>query len=237
MKNLRLLAAAAALVSINATAGLLQPIVPMGDEAALRIVAGAHSAFGIAKKNADSGVKSLGGGLGITQNVGNDFNWGIAGVLGAANYKAYLFKDADKDKTGWRADVELMMSYMPELAENVRAGLVINTGWGDQLTSDSRKKKFGDLNVKVGIGVSAAFSSVVTGSIAAQFSYHDIRIGPEGDLKDRSNRYGVDIPVTLWLGLADHVGLFVEANSRFYNLAKNFKQLREEVSLGVSYAI
>lgn len=240
MKRLKqILLGTAAFVSLSASAGLLQPIVPMGDETDIRINAGVMSGlkFGGTK---GTGAQSLGGGFGFTQNVGNDFNWGLGVVLSQANYKGRLFKDANKDTSGFRTDVELMMSYLPELAENVRAGLLLNTGWGDQLTHAdeiTENRSFGDFNVKIGLAVSAAFSSVVSGYVGGQFSFHNIRVSPKDVIKDKSNRYGLDVPVGLVIGAADRASIFVEGNSRFINLNKGFKSFTEEVSLGISYAI
>jgi hypothetical protein len=74
---------------------------------------------------------------------------------------------------------------------------------------------------------------------AAYYSMQNIRFGLTDNTlaKQSANWMGVDLPLGFWFSVADNAGIFVEANTRFYNLAKGAQYFKEEATLGMSFAI
>lgn len=239
-----LFAAAVALLSAGAMAGLLQPVLPVNEDTPVRVNFGVQG--GLNGTKGGFGLTSLDGGIGFTHDVNNDFTYGLAarGGVATSKYGSRLFtKDAKEGNSGFRLDVELMARYMPEMAQHLRAGLVLGLNWGDQFTGAAAKeirdgRSFGDFEAKVGPAISYGFTPGFSGYVSAQYSFNRGRFGVKTEeLKGESNWSGLDVPVGVWFGLADSTGLFIEANSRFLNFKKFTKSFREEVTLGVSYAI
>lgn len=241
MKNIkRLLVATMALVSMSTMAKVLVPVVPANEDTPVRLNFGLNSGMNGSKDG--FGITDMGAGVGFTHLVGYDFEYGIAanGSYATSGYGKKLFSDAGKLTRGPRLDVDVMARYMPEMAERLRAGLVFGVGYGHQFKgaeSINENRSFGDLYAKVGPAISYSFTNAVAGYLGIQYSMHNIRIGAKDSIKDYSNHSGLDIPVGLWFGFADSAGLFIEANNRFTNFKNFTKSFREEVSLGVSYAI
>lgn len=251
MKNIKnLLVATVALLSAATMAdmGLLPPVVPANDSAPVRINLGLQGGMNGMHNGTESkfGLTSVGGGIGFTHLVGYDFEYGASVSVGYASLlnMARIWTDEGKPNSGLRVEADLMARYMPEMAEHLRAGFVLGLGYGDLFTGEKTKafkegRDFGDLYVKPGIALSYAFTNAVAGSIGVSYSLHNIRFGQkDGDVKENhTNENGLDIPASLWFGLADSAGLFIQANSRFTNFKRFAKSFREEVSLGVSYAL
>lgn len=239
MKNIkRLLVATIALISMSTMASLLQPVLPVNDDAPVRVNFGLTGA--LAGGPNGFGLQHFGGGIGFTHSVGYDVEYGLSVMGGSANWRnETIWTAKGKDKTGFRLDVDLMLRYMPELADRLRAGIVLNGGWGDQFNNADglrKNRSFGDLNFKPGLAVSYGFSDSFSAYVGVQYSLHNIRFGAD-KIKDYSNLSGLDIPFGMWFGFANQVGVFIEANSRFTDFKKFAKSFREEITLGVSYAI
>lgn len=242
MKNVRrLLVAAFALVSINSIAGLVQPLVPTGEDAPVRINGGLLS--GASGSKDGFGVRNAGIGLGFAHNVGYDFSYGMSLAGSWASHNSNIFTASGKESSGPRMDVELMTRYMPELAEKLHAGLGVSIGWARQFGASAKaindQVSFGDLNVKVGPALSIGLGEVVSAYVSAQYSLHNIRFGAKdgSDAKKSANQMGLDIPLGFWFSIADNAGLFVEGNSRFTNFSNFAKSFKEEVTLGLGFAI
>lgn len=239
VKNL--LVACLALVSSVSVAGLVQPLVPAGEEAPVRISGGVVS--GISGTKDGFGVRNAGVGIGFTHDVGYFFEYGLSLAGNWASHNSKIFTDAGKDSSGTRLDVELMTRYMPELTERLYAGLVISLGWGQQFGENAKvlndQRAFGDMNFKVGPALSYGFTDMFAGYFGVNYSLHNIRFGAKDNTaaKTSANQMGLDIPVGLWVGIADSAGLFLEANSRFTDFSNFGKSFKEEVTLGVGFAI
>lgn len=238
----RLLPAMAALLSVGAVAELLQPVLPVNEDTPVRINVGVQGGMNNVR-GGSFGLTTLDGGIGFTHDINNDFTYGAAvraGVGTTPRFSGKIFTDAAKDVQGFRMDVDLMARYMPQMAEHLRAGLVFGAGWNDQFKNNElvrNNRSFGDLYLKAGIALSYGFTDAVSAYIAARYNLNNIRIGAKDPIKDYTNTNGFDIPVGVWFGLADSTGLFIEANQRFLGFKNMGKNFREEVSLGVSYAI
>lgn len=242
MKNVkRLLLATFALVSMSSVASLIQPAVPAGEDYPVRVSGGLLS--GASGTKDGFGVRNVGAGLGFAHNVGYDFEYGISLAGNWASYNSKVFSDAGKGTEGGRLDVEIMTRYMPELAEKLHAGLAISVGWGQQFGQNAKaindQVSFGDVNTKVGPALSAGFGDIFSAYISAQYSLHNIRFGAKegSDAQKSANQSGLDIPVGLWLAVSDSAGVFLEGNSRFTNFNDFTKSFKEEVTLGLSFAI
>lgn len=252
MKNIkRLFVAAVALVSASSMASLLQPTVPVSEDAPFRISGGIHS--GLVKNKDGMGANDLGAAIGFTHNVGYDFEYGLSvGGGWAAPHPLRIFMDeSDKNKSaGARMDVELMARFMPELAERFHVGGLLGIGFGRQFGEFAKKENenvaFGDLAFKAGIALSYGFSDMVSMYFAPAYTMTGIRFvkgdateAVKKDLKAASNKSGFELPLGVWFGVSDSTGLFVEANTRNVDVSKvgEIASWREEVTLGVSFAL
>ena len=111
-----MLAAACALVSAASMAVLVQPGVPVSEDAPIRVSAGVGAGF--VKNDNGFGVNNLGLGLGFAHNVGYDFEYGVA-VSGdfAKLSNARIFTDDMGDKSsGFGVGVDLLARFLPEVA-------------------------------------------------------------------------------------------------------------------------
>ncbi len=242
MKNVRrLLVAAFALVSVSSVAGLVQPVRPASEDAPVRFNGGL---LGGASGTKDGfGVRNAGIGLGFNHNVGYDFEYGMSLAGNWVSHSSKIFTDAAKGTEGPGMDVELMTRYMPEIAERLHAGLTISLGWTHQFGANAKpindQVSFGTLNVKVGPALSVGFGDVVSAYVSTQFSLHNIRFGAKegSDAAKTNNQMGLDIPLGFWFAIADNAGVFIEGNSRFTNFKEFTKSFKEEVTLGMGFAI
>jgi hypothetical protein len=254
MKNIkRLFVAAVALVSASSMASLMQPTVPVSEDAPFRISGGLHS--GLVKNDNGMGANDLGAAIGFTHNVGYDFEYGasIGGGWAAPNVSRLFTKDVDiagKKTHGARMDVELMARFMPELADKFHVGGLLGIGWGHQFGEFAKAQHeniaFGDLAFKAGIPLSYGFTDMVSMYFAPAYTLTNIRFvkGSASDdvkksIKDVSNTSGFELPLGVWFGVSDSTGLFVEANTRNVDVSNAGKitSWREEVTLGVSFAL
>lgn len=241
----RLLPAMAALLSMGAAANLLQPVLPINEDTPVRVIVGTTGGLNNVKVGAENkfGLTTLNVGVGVTHDIDNDFTYGASASVGLGttpSYKGRIFTDAAKNVQGLRVDADLMARYMPQMAEHLRAGLVLGLNWNDQWKNNDAvrlNRSFGDLGVKAGLAMSYGFSDSVSAYVSARYNLNNIRFGVKESLKASTNVGGVEFPVGVWFGDANKTGLFVEANTRFLDL-KNFgRSFREEVTIGVSYAI
>jgi len=242
MKNInRIMLSACVLISTSAIANLIQPLSAISEEAPLRFSIAAKSGIG-PNRDGQFRASGVGGGIGFTHNAGYGFNWGLAAAYDYTSPTGHVFTETSKKEAGSRIDAELFFGYMPELADNFHLGLNAGIGWGRQFGGETAKKinenmKFGDLRVKVGPAFSYGLSDSVSMYFAVLYSLHNIRFGAEDTAKIYANSSGVDLPLGFTFGVGDSAAVFVEANSRFFNIAKGAKYFKEEVTLGMSFAI
>lgn len=253
MKNIRnLVMATVALVSVSSMANLLQPHVAVKEDAPIRISAGAQGGLIISDKDKFGdkngfGANNIGAGLGFTHNVGYDFEYGLAVSGGWAAWEGVRVtsKDESEKGRGFRLETELLARFMPELADSFRLGGVLGVGYSHLFGGEAYKPvnemiKFGDLAVRVGIATSYGFSDMVSMYFAPTYALTEIRfLDDKADqkLKDVSTLSGLELPLGLWVEVADNVGLYLEANTRFRNFKKFTESWKEDVTLGVSFAI
>lgn len=242
MKNIkRLLVATMSLMAASSMANLLQPITPVNEDTPVRLNIGLES--GLNGTPDGFGLTNLGGGIGITHSIGYDFEYGLAatGNWATAEYGRKIWTPNGKDSSGFRLGVDAMARYMAEMAERLRAGVVLDVGYGHQFSGAdyiNKGRSFGDLYVKAGPAISYGFSNAVSAYLAVKYSIHNIRFGVTDEkVKKYANLMGMDVPVGLWFGLADSAGLFIEANNRFLSFKDFGRSYRMEATLGVSYAL
>lgn len=193
--------------------------------------------------------------------LGVKAGWAAPGSAGEKKYAARIFTDDTNDladpakkRDGFRLDVELMARFMPELAEKFHLGAVLGAGWGMQFGGEDGTSvkafkdatKFGDLAFRVGPAMSFGFSDMVSMYAGANITLTNVRfadstkvnaIGGQKAFDDASNHLGMEIPVGFTFSVADNVSMFVEANTQFTNF-KAFKEgFKEDVTLGVSFAM
>ncbi len=237
----RLFLATFALVSTTSVADLVQPGIPGNEDAPLRVSGGALT--GLSGTKDGFGFRNVGAGLGIAHNVGYDFDYGISIAGNWASSNNRIFTEKAKGTEGGRLDVELMTRYMPELAEKFHAGLVISLGWSRQFGESGKaindNVSFGDLNFKVGPAISVGLGDSFALYFAAKYSMHSIRFGAKegSDAQKYANLSGLDFPLGFWLSVSDTTALFLEANTRFLSFKDFGRSLKEEVTLGFSFAI
>jgi hypothetical protein len=241
MKNInRIFFAAFALVSTSVMAMLVQPLTVINDDAPVRLSIAAKSGVG-PDSGGKFGATGVGGGIALTHKAGYEFSYGLAVAYDWTSPYGRVFSATSKPQEGSRIDAELSLGFMPELAERFNLGLNVAVGWGRQFGGELAKEindsmKFGDLKIKVGPAMSLGFSDSVSMYLAANYVLQNIRFGAEGKAKNSANWSGVDIPLGFNFAF-DNASVFVEANSRFTNLAKGPKYFKEEVTLGMSIAI
>jgi opacity protein-like surface antigen len=240
IKSLSLITAM--LVSASSMADLVQPLNPVSEDSPVRISIGAQGGFGPASSTDRFGASSVGGGIGFTHNAGSDFNWGLSLGYDWTSPKQRIFTQASKDSEGNRINADLIMRYMPELADSLFFGLDFSFGWGHQFGQGAKiineSRKFGDLNLKVGPALSYAFSDSVSMYVAAKYALTNIRFGIKSeDAKKYAHWSGLDIPLGFCFAVSENAGVFVDLNTRFYNLAQGAKHFKEEVTVGMSFAI
>lgn len=253
MKNIkRLMVATVALLSVSSMASLMQPHVPTTEDAPIRVSAGLVG--GLVKPKTGFGASNLGLGIGFTHNVGYDFEYGLAIAGNWSSYMdARLFTDDSKDIAGLGLDVELLARFMPQIADAFRVGGYLNVGYsaqfggGENAIIKALKERiaFGDLGLRVGLAASFGFSDMVSMYFAPAYTLTGIRfasdkVSTDADkkaFKELSNLSGVDLPLGVWFGVADNVGLYLEANTRFRNFSKFTESWKEDVTLGVSFAM
>lgn len=245
MKNIRnIMVAVAALVSAASMASVVQPAMPVSESNPVRISAGIVGGLWNGGAVPGFGMSDLGFGLGFAHNVGYDFEYGVAIGGGWATTQGKLFTDAAKEKSGFRLDVELMARFMPEVAESFRLGGALGVGYGRQFgkATESLYKaiSFGDLNFFVGPSASYSFTDMFSMYFAPALTMTAIRFGADkapAEWTDKSNLLGMQLPVGFWFAVADTTAIYLEANTKFGNFKSVKDSFKEEVTLGVSFAI
>lgn len=252
MKNIKqLLVAAIALVSASSMANLAQPHVATTEDAPMRVTAGLQG--GLLKNDNGFGVNNLGLALGFTHNVGYDFEYGLAvgGNWATPEYDrgGRLFMEESKKASGVRIETELLARFMPEIADSFRLGGLVSVGWSNQFGGEALKKvkdsvAFGDLAVRAGLATSYGLTDMVAVYFAPSYALTQIRFAAskateaqKKDIKEGSNLSGLELPVGLWFATGDNVGLYLEANTRFRNFKQFTKTWKEDITLGVSFAM
>jgi hypothetical protein len=263
MKNIkRLLVATVALLSVGSMA-TVQPGVPVSEDAPIRITTGlggalfhrqdiAAGVFGANEHKAGVRLADLSFGLGFAHNVGYDFEYGLGIKTGWANPRTGIFTEAGKDNSGMRLDIELMLRFMPELAEKFHFGGLLGLGWGRQwgegFKDFAKRVAFGDFAFKAGLGLSYGLSDMVALYFTPAYTFTNVRWASGGAdaaeatankayIKDSSNLSGVEAPVGLWVSMSDNVGLFLDVNTQFVNFKKFKDSWKEDFTLGVSFAL
>lgn len=248
MKNIKRFLLAMA-ISTSSMAALLQPALPVGEDGGCRVSAGfyTNAYFGEPAK----GLTDLSGGLNFTHYTGYDFFYGIgASVGGSAMGSPLLFKEAGKDITGVRMDLEISFGFMPELAERLHFGVLGSVGYGRQFgekvkeLAAARKIGFGDMNFKAGLGLSYGFTETVHLYVSALYAMTQIRFaasdasdGQRTALSEVSNFSGMQFPLGFSFGLTDGAAMFVETTTKL-NDFKNLKASHtQEFAIGVSFTM
>ncbi len=251
MKNIKnLLVATIALVSVGGMANLMQPFVPTTEDAPVRVTTGLQGGL-IRDNEKNFGVNNLGLGIGFTHNVGYDFEYGLAiGGSWAAGQSGRLFTQPTTDAkiSGMRLDVELLARFMPLVADSLNFGGFLSVGYQNQFGGEGLKPvkdaiTFGDMSARVGLAVSYAFTDMFSLYFAPAYALTNIRFVKDDAaepmktvLKEGSNLSGVEFPVGFWFG-RENVGVYLEANTRFVSFKKFTESWREDVTLGVSFAM
>jgi opacity protein-like surface antigen len=246
MKNIKnLFVAACALLSAVSMAAV-QPGVPVSEDAPIRVSAGLHG--GLMKNEKGFGTDALGLGLSFAHNVGYDFEYGL-GLSGdfAAGGKRLFVTEETKDRNGVRMGVDLMARFMPEVAEKLHLGGILGLGWGTQFGGEALKPEkelvaFGDLAVRVAVGMSYGFSDMVSLYFSPGYTLTGIRFASDkvvdkDAFKKHANLSGVEAPLGLMFSMSDSVGMFVEANTQFTDFQNFTRSWREDVTLGVSFSM
>lgn len=243
MRRLTVLWIAACTLIATTVLASVQPEVPVSEDAPLRVNAGLFT--GLINNDSGFGMDALGIGLGFVSNVGYDFEFGlsVSGNWAAAGQRIFT-SEAEKN-SGMQTNVELMTRFMPEVAEDFHAGLVLGLDWGTQFGGEllkpiKEKIAFGDLALRVGIGLSSRLSDMVSVYLTPQATLTKIRWyndkASEQDKKN-ANYWGLSVPFGFMFAASENVGWFIEAKTQFTDF-KNFgKSWREEVALGVSFAM
>jgi hypothetical protein len=246
MKNIkRLLFAAAALVATGSMATIFQPNIPISEDAPLRISTGlSHGFF---KPDTGFGPLKHSLGLGILYTPGYDFNIGgsVAGGVAAGGNR--LYTDAAKEEYGFRIDVELMASFLPEVAEGFHVGVLLGLGFDRQFGGKSTKAMaeniaFGDLSGKVGLGLSYFVTEIVNINLFPSYTLSGVRFASDkatdaDAIKANSFLSGLEVPVGFGFTVADNMILYVEANTKFTNFSDFANSWQEDVSFGLSIDI
>lgn len=248
MRNIKnLFAAAMALVSMSSTAVVFQPGTPVSEDAPIRVSTGVGTTL---VKTKALGVDNIGVGLGLTHNVGYDFEYGLA--LGAGYAKPMsgrLFTD-DLDKSqGVGMNVEAMFRFLPEVCEGLRLGGRVNIGWdghfGGKDNADYKKAseavKFGDLNVRVGVAMNWSMSDMASLYISPAVAFNNIRMLDDAKatdaLKKGTNVIGAEAAVGGMFAASENLGVYVETTPKFVNFKDNGFGFREDFVAGVTFAM
>jgi hypothetical protein len=249
MKNIKqLLVATVALLSVSSMASLMQPHVPTTEDAPIRVSAGLVG--GLIKPTQGFGASNVGLGIGFTHNVGYDFEYGLAVAGSWAGGPNRVFSKEAEKTSGLALEVELLARFMPQIADAFRVGGYLNVGYSNQFGGEGLKQlkdetAFGDLGLRIGLASSFGFSDMVSMYFAPAYTLTAIRFASDkvvGDdakkkYKEATMLSGIDLPLGVWFGVADNVGLFIEANTRFTNFSKFTESWKEDVTLGVSFAM
>lgn len=243
MKNIRrLLAIAAALVSSTSMA-LLQPALPISEDAPTRITAGVVG--DMALKNNDFGLTDMGAGFGVAYNVGYDLFFAGSLKGSYSSHSHHIFTDSGKETSGFRLDAEVMAAFLPELSDGCYFGGVLGVGFGRQFGEKAKAlnglSKFGDMSFHIGPAMSYDFNDVFRAYINPSLTMKYIRFAisddASQDFKDKSNTLGLAVPVGFAVSLNETSDLFFEANTQFDNLKHFGKSFNETLTLGVAFSI
>lgn len=250
MKNVKLLlVAAAALISASSMAKMVQPGVLASEDAPIRLTGALNTS--LVSPSTGFGFNNMSGGLGFSQNLGMDLEWGLevgAGYAGTDLIESSrIFNESEKAGAGFRLDVELMTRFMPEVAEDFRFGAVVGLGWGKSFGVESPLKDkvaFGDLALRVGPALSYGLTDMVSFYFSAEYTLTNIRFasssandGEKKMISEHSNLSGMQLPLGFTVQASDNVGIFVEANTKFRDFRNFTKSWKEEITLGLSFAM
>ena len=251
MKNIKkLLIALAALMGTAAMANMAQPSIQADEDAPIRFQLGAGSGFVNHPSGHQAegfGVGNITGALGFTHNVGYDFEYGLSVHGGAATWGSKLFSKhaTDNKLTGTQMNVNAMLRYMPEVADDFNAGLTMGFGWGHLFNSTAadvykNQVSFGDLDFRVGPAMSYRFSDTFAAYWSPSFTISNIRLLKDGAteaFRNNTNLFGMEIPVGGWFEIADSTGLYVEVNNAFNNFNRFADSWRISGTLGLAFAM
>lgn len=256
MKNMKnLLAAACALVSAASMAVGFQPGMPVSEDAPMRVSAGLGTSL-IANGGSKGitgeggfGMNSLGLGLGFAHNVGYDFEYGIAISGDWASFGATrLFtKDAEK-YAGVGVNADLLLRFMPEIAENFRLGGRLNIGWDGHFGGENTKGykeniAFGDMNVRIGPALSYGITDMVSLYFSPAVALNQIRFASDkvtdkDAFKKNANFVGAEGVLGASFAVSDNMGVTVETNAKFAKFKEFTKtDWKQDVVLGVTFAM
>lgn len=252
----------AAMLSSLSSLAILQPMVPVREDASFRLCAGFNSSTAVRQAvfttsssvHADMSIKEIGGGLSFTHFFGHDLFYGLGLNLGVGSVKGFPFENDGKLYRGMRIDSELSFGYLPELARRFHLGPVLKVGYGRQAGDIATKAReqsditFGDLSLKAGLNFSIGFSDWAAMYFTPSYTLTSVRFFGERaseKAKAEANASGMEIPLGVHFNFTQTVGMFVETNSKFLR----FKDLgpigpeglghnwRQELSLGLSITL
>lgn len=244
MKNFKhLLVATFVLLSTSSMARIVNPLVPLSEDAPSRFSFGLKGGFGGGMDDKKFGLSSIGGGISFAQYLGYDVEWGLGLGYDYTSWRGRIFTEASKASQGSRVDAELMFRYMPEVAERFHLGLTLSLGWGRQFGTGAEEynkaRKFGDLNFEVGPATSYAFNDITTMYFAVLYRMNNIAFGVEDDkFKKMTNVSGFDFPLGFLFHTSEYSSFFIEANSRLTMLSKGHvgRGFKEEITIGYNHA-
>jgi hypothetical protein len=241
-----LIVIAGTLLSLSSIASL-QPAKQVSSDAPIRIMAGVNT--GVIHEESKLGLSNMSAGLSFAHNVGYHIEYGLGLKAGWASPEFRIFTENAKEFSGMHIDIELMIRFMPEVLANLHCGGLMNLAWGRQFGEFTKPYleaiAFGDLAFKAGLALSYDFTSMLSMYLAPSYALTGIRFlsDKEGheiikeQIKDRTNWHGVEVPVGLWVAFTPTVALYVDANTKVGNFKKAKKSLKEDLTLGVSFAI
>jgi hypothetical protein len=249
MKNMnRLLVALIALVSASSMA-LVHPGKPADEDAPCRVSTALKA--GIIQNTAGVGLSNAGVGIGFSQFIyGFEYGLAVAGDwAGLPQNRILGGGKAERENAGFLLDTELMLRFMPEVAERLNAGLHFGAGWnhlfGEKAKTYRQVKKisFGDFNFKLGIGLSYGFTPEVyiytapAVTLTSVHGYEDEAAKKAAKEAQEVNNWGAEIPLGFWFALADNAGLYIEGNLKMPNFKTIKNNWKTDVTLGLTFAI
>lgn len=255
MKNVKsLLVATLALLSVNSMAVLIQPLAPVSEDAPMRVSLAAKSGLidntNPALPGSGFGLSNLGGGLGFAHNVGYDFQWGLAASYDWVGLRGgRIFKE--NEPAGSRIAAELSLGFLPEVAEKFHLGGLFGFGWagsfGENVTKELEGSGFsrvGEFNLRVNIELSYWFSDMFNMSLAPGYTLSHIRFAKSDAsdmqkeaIKKVSSFSGIELPLEFFIAASENVAVYLNANTKFVDITKAKDSWREDLTLGLAFAM
>jgi len=249
MKHMnRLLVAMVALVSMSSMA-LINPSKPADEDAPCRISTAVKG--GLIQNTSGVGLSNVGLGIGFTHFIyGFEYGLAVAGDWAALPPNRLVGGGkTERDNSGFLLDTELLLRFMPEVAERLNAGIQLAFGWnylfGDKAKTYAQVKKikFGDFSLKFGPALSYGFTPDVYIYTAPAVTFTGLRAYVDTEAKKAAvdakevNFWGVEIPLGFWFALADNSGIYIEANYKMPNFQVVKNNWKLEATLGLTFAI